>query len=61
MQKSRIEPLGFARRDRKWPLNDGQTQNPNVVRVASGFNRVERNRRASRNGPVSDRSPTRIP
>ena len=27
---------GTARRDRKWPLNDGQSPNPNVVRVAPG-------------------------
>jgi hypothetical protein len=39
-------------------LNDGQIPNPNVVRVApgAGHHRVERNRRASRNGPVSDLS-----
>jgi hypothetical protein len=27
---------GLARGDREWPLNDGQTPNPNVVRVAPG-------------------------
>jgi hypothetical protein len=49
--------VGFGtRRDRKRPLNDGQIPNPNGVRVASGagYHRVEGNRRASRNGPVSD-------
>jgi hypothetical protein len=41
------------------PLNDGQTPNPNVVRVApgTGYHRVEGNRRAWRNGPVSDLPP----
>jgi hypothetical protein len=34
--KWRILSLGLARRDRKWPLNDGQIPNPNVVRVALG-------------------------
>jgi hypothetical protein len=40
-------------------LNDGQSPNPNVVRVApgTGYHRVEGNRRASRNGPVSDLPP----
>jgi hypothetical protein len=64
MQKLRIEhvKLGLARRDRKWPLNDRQIPNPNVVRVAfgTGYHRVEGNRRASRNRRVS-RSPTRNP
>jgi serine/threonine protein kinase len=48
--------LGLARRDRKWPLNDGQIPNPNVDRVDPGtvYYRVEGDRRASRNGPVSD-------
>jgi hypothetical protein len=37
-------------------LNDGRIPNPNVVRVApgTGYHRVEGNRRASRNGLVSD-------
>jgi hypothetical protein len=41
------------------PLNDGQIPNPNVVRVVHGtrYHRVEGNRRASRNGPVSDPPP----
>ena len=45
--------------DREWSLNDGQIANPNVVRVAlgTGYHRVEGNRRASRNGPVSDLPP----
>jgi hypothetical protein len=40
-------------------LNDGQIPNPNVVRVSPGtdYNRVEGNRRASRNGRVSDLPP----
>jgi hypothetical protein len=40
-------------------LNDGQTPSPNVVRVApgTGYCRVEGNRRASRNGRVSDLPP----
>jgi hypothetical protein len=44
-------------------LNDGRITNPNVVRVArsaatgTGYHRVEGNRRASRNGPVSDLPP----
>ena len=43
----------LARRDREWSLNDGQTPNPDVVRVAlgTGYHRVEGNRRASRFGP----------
>jgi hypothetical protein len=50
---------GLARGDREWPLNDGQTPNPNVVCVALGtrYSRVEGNRRASRNGRVSDPHP----
>jgi hypothetical protein len=50
---------GFARGDRKWSLNEEQIPNPNVVRVApgTGYNRVEGNRRASRNGRVSDPPP----
>ena len=31
MQKSRIVTLGLARRDGKWPLNEGQTPNSRVV------------------------------
>jgi hypothetical protein len=40
-------------------LNGGQIPNPNVVRVApsTGYHRVEGNRRASCNGPVSDLTP----
>jgi hypothetical protein len=49
----------FSTGDRNWPLDGGQIPNPNVVRVAPGmgYHRVERNRRASRNGPVSDLPP----
>jgi hypothetical protein len=48
--------------DTNWPFNDGQIPNPDVVRVAPGtrYHRVEGNRRASRNGPVSD-LPSRNP
>ena len=59
--KSRIVSLRFgtARRDRECSLNDGQVPNRNAVRVAfsTWYHRVEGNRRASRNGPVSDRPP----
>jgi hypothetical protein len=59
MQKvaNRYLSLGLARRDREWSLNDGRIPNPDVVRVAAGtgYNRVEVNRRASRNGRVSSR------
>jgi hypothetical protein len=49
----------LAWRDREWSSNDGQIPNPTVVRVAPGtsYYRVEGNRRASRNGPVSDLPP----
>jgi hypothetical protein len=61
MKNLRIVTQGLARRDREWSLNDGQIPIPNVVRVAlgTGYHRVEGNRRASRNGPVS--VPTRNP
>jgi hypothetical protein len=40
-------------------MNDEQSPNPNIVHLASGtgYHRVEGNRRASRNGPVSDLPP----
>jgi hypothetical protein len=59
MQKLRIVTLGLARRDREWSLDDGRIPNPNVVRVAPStwYHRVEGNRRASRNGRVSDPRP----
>jgi hypothetical protein len=49
----------LARGDSEWSLNDGHIPNPNVVGVAlgTGYHRVEGNRRASRNGPVSDLPP----
>jgi hypothetical protein len=49
----------WARRDRKWPLNEGQSPSVRGVRVApgTGYTRVEGNRRASRNGHVSDIPP----
>jgi hypothetical protein len=46
--------------DRNGPLNEGQiSQNCRGVRVSlgAGFDRVEGNRRASRDGPVSDLPP----
>ena len=51
--------LRFGTARQKWSLNDGQIPNPNVVRVApgTGYHRAEGNRRASRNGPVSDLPP----
>jgi hypothetical protein len=52
--------LGFGTgRDTEWSLNDGQRPNFRGVRVAlgTGYNRVEGNRRASRNGRVSDLPP----
>jgi hypothetical protein len=50
---------GLARGDREWSLNDGRIPNVRVVRVhaSTGHNREEGNRRASRNGPVSDLPP----
>jgi hypothetical protein len=49
----------LPRGDRKWSLNDGQIPNTRVVRVAlgTGYDRVQRNRRASRNVRVSDLPP----
>jgi hypothetical protein len=49
----------WARRDSEWCLNDGQIPNTRGVRVALGtdYHRVEVNRRASRNGRVSDLPP----
>ena len=45
-----------ARRDRNWSLNEGQTPNVRGVHVhaSTGYDRVEGNRRASRNGRVGD-------
>jgi hypothetical protein len=50
---------GLVQHGREWPLNDGQIPYPNVVCVAlgTGYNRVDGNRRASRNGLVSDLPP----
>jgi hypothetical protein len=55
-------PHGFDRvwhGAREWSLNDGQISNTRVVRVAldTGYNPREGNRRASRNGRVSDLPP----
>jgi hypothetical protein len=51
--------LGFGTARQKLVLNEGQIPNSCVVRVAfgTGFYRVEGNRRASRNGPVSEPPP----
>jgi hypothetical protein len=50
--------LGQCQRlgDREWSLNEGQIPNCRGIRVhaSTGYNRVEGNRRASRNGRVSD-------
>jgi hypothetical protein len=48
---------------KKWPLNEGQIPHSRVVRVALGarYNRVEGNRRASRNGLVSLSLTPKIP
>jgi hypothetical protein len=53
------ERQSLARGDRKWPLDDGQPSDSRGVRVhaSTGYNRVEGNRRASRNGLVSDLPP----
>jgi hypothetical protein len=61
MQNMRIG--GLARGDWKWSLNEEQIPNSRVVRVALGtcYHRVEGNRRASRNGRVSDLPPPEIP
>jgi hypothetical protein len=50
---------GLARGRQIWSLNDGQLPNLNVAGEASGtrYHRVEGNRRASRNGLVSDLPP----
>jgi hypothetical protein len=49
----------LARGGRKWSLHGGQIPNARVVRehVSTGYSRVEGNRRASRNGCVSDLPP----
>jgi hypothetical protein len=62
-KKSRIVTLRLARGDREWSLNDGQIPNFHGVRVhvSTGYNRVEANRRASRNGRVSDQNPKPLP
>jgi hypothetical protein len=63
MQKLRIVTLGLGTGRQRWSLNDGQTTNACVVRVApgAGYHRVEGNRRASRNGRVSDLRPPETP
>jgi hypothetical protein len=60
-QKSRNLGLTLgisARRDREWSSNDEQIPNFVVrVHMSTGDNRVEGNRRTSRNGSVSDLPP----
>jgi hypothetical protein len=53
------ESLELATGDRKCSLNDGKIPSFRGVRVhvSTGYNRVEGNRRASRNGRVSDLPP----
>ena len=48
--------VGLAQRDRKWSSNEGQSANFRVVRVhvSTGYTPAKGNRRASRNGLVSD-------
>jgi hypothetical protein len=59
MKKLRIVALGFGSARQKVPLNAGQIPNFRGVRVAlgAGYSRAEGNRRASRNGRVSDLPP----
>jgi hypothetical protein len=60
MQELRIVTIRFGtRRDRKWSWNERQSPNVRGVRVAlgTGYNRVEGNRRASRNSLMSDLPP----
>jgi hypothetical protein len=59
MQNLRIATVGFVHGDRKWSLNDRQIPKNRGVRVhvSKGYNHVEGNRRASRNGRVSDLPP----
>ena len=63
MQKLRIERLGFGTARQKMALNDLQQPNFRGVRVALGtrYNPGEGNRRASRNGRVSDLPPEILP
>jgi hypothetical protein len=51
--------LRIGRGDRNWPLNEAHRPNFRGVRVhvSTGYNPGERNRRASRNGRVSDLPP----
>jgi hypothetical protein len=55
-KKWRIVTVGFGTGRQKGSLNEGQIPNFRVVRVhvSTGYNRGEGNRRASRNGRVSD-------
>jgi hypothetical protein len=56
---ARFTLLFGTARHREWSLNDGQTPNLNLVRVATGtgYHRVEGIRPASCNGGVSDLPP----
>jgi hypothetical protein len=51
--------LSVRHGQQKWSLNDGRSPNFRGVRVApgTGYNREVENRRASRNGPVSEHPP----
>jgi hypothetical protein len=63
MKELRVVAAGFGTGwHRKWPSNEGQIPNFRAVRehASTGYNRVEGNRRASRNGRVTS-SPTRNP
>ena len=51
-----LSASGVARGERDWPLNEGQLPD---FRVARAPNRVDGNRRASRNGRASDLPPER--
>jgi hypothetical protein len=59
MQKLRIAMLRFGTGRQKMGLDDGEIPNFRGVRVhvRTRYNRVEGNRRASRNGRVSDLPP----
>jgi hypothetical protein len=61
-QQRKRSRIVWARGDREWSLNDGQLPNFRAVRVAlgTGYNRVEGNRQASRNGPVSVAHPESV-
>jgi hypothetical protein len=55
MQKLRIVTLGSARGP--WTMDKPRTRTSYVKALGMGYHRVEGNRRASRDGPVSDLPP----